>query len=361
MEADGFLEEIDMTGGHWRIRRIGIETASLPGPVRRCKKIVCISNYTSTRGIDSAAGWENGLAAIGTQCGSVRPVLRATKMAVPTSARTLRAAPVSPTVLIRGAGEMASAVAWRLYMANIRRICMTELDAPLCVRRTVSFCTAIEEGNAHVEGVVGCAVHSPADLETAWQNGKIAVVSRRHWHSLANLAPDIVIDAILAKQNVATTMADAGLVIALGPGFVAGRDCHIVIETNRGHDLGRVITQGAAEPNTGIPGDIAGHTEARVLRSPADGIFQSERHIGDRIKSGGIVGQVGGVSVVAGIDGILRGLIVPGTPVTAGLKLGDIDPRARPDHCHTISDKARAIAGAVLEAVMRHCNKPHDG
>ena len=256
---------------------------------------------------------------------------------------------------------MASAVAWRLYMANIRRICMTELDAPLCVRRTVSFCTAIEAGSAQVEGVSACAVHDPADLEAAWRDGRIAVVGRRHWHSLASLAPDIVIDAILAKQNVATTMADAALVIALGPGFVAGRDCHVVIETNRGHDLGRVITEGAAEPNTGIPGDIAGHTEARVLRSPADGIFQSERQIGDRIKSGGIVGQVGGMPVVAGIDGILRGLIVPGTPVTAGLKLGDIDPRARPDHCHTISDKARAIAGAVLEAIMRHCNRPPDG
>jgi xanthine dehydrogenase accessory factor len=279
-------------------------------------------------------------------------------MTVPVSAL---AAPISPIVLIKGAGEMASAVAWRLYMANIRRICMTELDAPLCVRRTVSFCTAIEEGGTQVEGVDACVARTLAEVESAWCKGRIAVVGHSQWDSIADLAPGIVVDAILAKRNLGTKITDAPLVIALGPGFVAGRDCHFVIETNRGHHLGRIVTEGGAEPNTGVPGDIAGHTEARVLRSPGDGVFESNRRIGDRIAGGDIVGRVGETPVIAAIGGILRGLIRPSTQVSSGLKLGDIDPRARPGYCHTISDKARAIAGAVLEGVMRHCNMPSDG
>jgi xanthine dehydrogenase accessory factor len=278
-------------------------------------------------------------------------------VSVTASAGTVRSAPIWPIVLIRGAGEMASAVAWRLRMANIRRICMLELDAPLCVRRTVSFCAALEGGRAQVEGVEACAANNLADVEQAWREGKIAVIGRSRWDEIASLVPDIVVDAILAKRNVATTIADASLVIALGPGFIAGRDCHLVVETNRGHHLGRIFAEGSAEPNTGIPGDIAGHTEARVLRAPASGVFRSERQIGDRLDVGAVVGQVGSTPVVAAIGGVLRGLILPGTQVISGLKLGDIDPRADPDHCHTISDKARAISGAVLECVMRHCNR----
>jgi xanthine dehydrogenase accessory factor len=266
------------------------------------------------------------------------------------------APPISPVVLIRGAGEMASAVAWRLHMANIRRICMTELDAPLCVRRTVSFCAALETGRARVEGVDAVAATNLADVHAAWRERAIAVVPRSRWENIADLAPDVVVDAILAKRNVATRIDDAALVIALGPGFVAGRDCHLVIETNRGHHLGRVIAEGSAEPNTAIPGDIAGHTQARVLRAAAAGVFLSERKIGERIAPGETIGSVAGAPVVAAIGGVLRGLLRPGADAPAGVKLGDIDPRARPEYCDTISDKARAIAGAVLEAVMRHCN-----
>ncbi len=228
---------------------------------------------------------------------------------------------------------------------------------PLCVRRTVSFCAALEGGRTEVEGVEAYAANGVAEVEGAWRNGKIAVVRRSRWNEIARLAPDVVIDAILAKRNIATTIADAPLVVALGPGFVAGQDCHYVIETNRGHHLGRIFTQGSAERNTGIPGDIAGHTEARVLRAPANGVFASERRIGDCVEAGAIVGKVATTPVVAAIGGVLRGLILPGTQVTSGLKLGDIDPRAQLDHCHAISDKARAIGGAVLECVMRHCNK----
>ncbi|MGA8159155.1 MAG: selenium-dependent molybdenum cofactor biosynthesis protein YqeB [Rhodoplanes sp.] len=259
----------------------------------------------------------------------------------------------SPLVLIKGAGEMASAAAWRLYMANIRRICMTELDAPLCVRRTVSFSTAVEGEPVVVEGVEACAARNRAEIERAWAQGRIAVVAQSHWSALRDISPAVVVDAILAKHNTGTRLSDAPLVIALGPGFVAGHDCHCVIETNRGHDLGRILTEGCAQPNTGVPGDIAGHTAARVLRADADGVFHSDRAIGDRVEAGEVIGTVAGMPVTVAVGGVLRGLIRPGTQVTRGLKLGDVDPRAKPEYCHTISDKARAIAGSVLEAVMR--------
>ena len=270
-------------------------------------------------------------------------------------------APVSPLVLVKGAGEMASAIAWRLHMANLRRICMLELDAPLCVRREVSFCRALESGDAVVEGVRARAARSRDEIERAWAEGDIAVVRVSDWPRIRDLDPEVVIDAILAKRNLGTRMDDARLVVALGPGFAAGRDCHIVVETNRGHNLGRLILSGSAEPNTGIPGDIAGKTDERVLRAPAAGTFETERRIGDRIRRHEVVGKVAGQPVTAMLDGILRGLIRPGTAVVSGLKVGDIDPRGRREYCDTISDKARAIAGATLEAVMRSCNRfaPH--
>jgi len=267
---------------------------------------------------------------------------------------------VSPFIVVKGAGEMASAVAWRLHMANLRRICMLDLDQPLCVRRQVAFCTALESGAAVVEGVRAVAARDWGAIEQAWDAHHIAVVSTTDWARIAAAAPapDVVIDAILAKRNLGTGKDDARLVIALGPGFSAGEDCHLVIETNRGHDLGRIIASGSAEANTGTPGDIAGHTDARVLRAPAAGTFDSQRAIGDMVRRGDIVGQVAGQPVIARLDGMLRGLIRPGAAVTAGLKLGDIDPRAKREHCRTISDKARSIAGAALEGVMRHCNLP---
>lgn len=265
--------------------------------------------------------------------------------------------PVSPFILVKGAGEMGSAIAWRLYMANMRHICMLDLDDPLCVRRQVSFCTALESGAVAVEGVRAVAARDWNEIEAAWKTQTIAVLRITDWGRIDGLAPDVVVDAILAKRNLGTSKDEAPLVIALGPGFTAGADCHLVIETNRGHDLGRIIVCGSAEPNTGIPGDIAGHTDERVLRAPAGGTFQSRHAIGDLVRKNDIVGQVAGQPVIARLDGMLRGLIRSGTAVTTGLKLGDIDPRAKRGHCHTISDKARAIAGAVLEGVMRYCNQ----
>jgi len=268
------------------------------------------------------------------------------------------AVPVSPFIVVKSAGEMASAIAWRLYMANMRRICMLDLDDPLCVRRQVSFCAALESGAAIVEGVRAVAARDRDEIDAAWTTQAIAVVRITDWERIEGLAPDVVIDAILAKRNLGTSKDEARLVIALGPGFTAGADCHLVIETNRGHDLGRIITCGSAEPNTGIPGDIAGHTDERVLRAPVAGTFQSQRAIGDMVRRNDVVGQVAGHPVIARLDGMLRGLIRPGTAVIAAMKLGDIDPRGKREHCHTISDKARAIAGAVLEGVMRYCNRP---
>ncbi len=267
---------------------------------------------------------------------------------------------ISPFVLIKGAGEMASAVAWRLYQANIRRICMLELENPLAVRRAVSFCSALEDGTTVVEGVTARLVDDTGGMEAAWGRGEIALALSARRPALGP-RPDIVVDAILAKRNLGTSRDEAPQVVALGPGFEAGRDCHMVVETNRGHNLGRLIAEGSAEPNTGVPGAIAGHDAERVLRAPAAGIFSSAYAIGDRVRAGETVGEIGGQAVVAELDGVLRGLLRPGTEIGAGRKLGDIDPRGRPEYCTSISDKARAIAGAVLEAVMRHANRGATG
>jgi len=220
----------------------------------------------------------------------------------------------------------------------------------------VSFCAALEDGSASVEGVEAVVAPDLKTVADAWRSGRIAVVPQSRWSALGSLTPGVVIDAILAKRNIATRIDDAPLVIALGPGFTAGRDCHFVIETNRGHDLGRIIADGCAAANTGVPGDIAGHTLARVIRSQASGTFEARQRIGDLVAAGDCIGTVAGIPVAAAVGGVLRGLLRSGTHAPAGLKLGDIDPRAKPEHCRTISDKARAIAGGVLEAVMRHYN-----
>lgn len=264
---------------------------------------------------------------------------------------------LSPFVLIKSAGEMASAIAWRLYGANIRRICMLDLENPLCVRREVSFCTALESERAVVEGVEAIAAGGREEVEAAWQKQKIAVVRTADWQRMSGLEPDVVIDAILAKRNLGTRKEDAPLVIALGPGFEVGKDCHLIVETNRGHNLGRLLHSGCAEPNTSIPGDIAGYTRERVLRAPTAGVFTTDRNIGDPIRQDEVVGHVDGTPVVSQIDGMLRGLIRSGTQVRDGLKLGDVDPRGKKEFCYTISDKARAISGSTLEGVMRYCNR----
>jgi xanthine dehydrogenase accessory factor len=255
-------------------------------------------------------------------------------------------------VVLRGAGEMASGVAWRLYRANIHRLVMLEVPAPLAVRRSVCFCEALHQGWQTVEGVQAVKAADIGGVGRAWDTGQIPLLVDPAAGLLPRLAPDVLVDATLAKRNLGTRMKNAPLVIGLGPGFSAGRDVHCVVETNRGHNLGRVITWGGAEPDTGVPGNIAGFSAERLLRAPAAGVFSTRRRIGERVKSGEVVGSVAGAAVTARLDGILRGLMRPGTPVTAGLKLGDVDPRGEESYCHTISDKARAVAGGVLEAIL---------
>jgi len=260
------------------------------------------------------------------------------------------------TVVIKGAGEMASAVAWRIYRSNIRRILMLETASPLAVRRKVSFCEAVHEGRKTVEGVEAIRVNDYDSILQAWIRAKIGIAVDPDWKMLDQTQPDVVIDAILAKKNLGTHIKEAPLVIGLGPGFVAKRDVHMVIETNRGHNLGRIITSGSAEPDTGIPGSINGYTEERVLRAPCDGELNAQWAIGNSVKRGDVIGTVAQEPVTAKIDGVIRGLMRSSVSVNRGLKIGDIDPRGRVEYCDTISEKARAIGGAVLEAILRVYN-----
>lgn len=256
------------------------------------------------------------------------------------------------TVGIKGAGEMATGVAIRLKRSGFSRIFMLETAHPLAVRRTVSFCEAIHDGQSMVEEVASVRARNKADIFNAWEKGQIPVLIDPQWRILQRFQAHVVVDAIIAKRNLGTTIEDAPLVIGLGPGFSAQVDAHRVVETMRGHDLGRVIDKGSARANTGIPGSIGGYTGERVLRAPATGLFHSDLKITDSVRAGDMIGAVEGSGVQAEIDGVVRGLIRNGSFVNAGVKIGDIDPRGCVAHCFTVSDKARAIGGGVLEAIM---------
>jgi len=260
-------------------------------------------------------------------------------------------------IIMKGAGEMASGIACRLHRSGFSRLLMLETSFPLAVRREVSFCEAVHDGQMAVEGIEAVRIKDGAGLAHAWETGRIAVMVDPKGDTVGRMQPDILIDATIAKRNLGTAITDAPLVIALGPGFTAGTDCHVVVETNRGHNLGRLITAGQAEANTGIPGNIGGFTKERVLRAKANGPFTTDRKIGDQITKGDVIGQVGTEAVTAPIDGILRGLIRPGSQVTTGLKIGDIDPRGDAGYCHTVSEKARALGGSVLEAILAVYNR----
>jgi xanthine dehydrogenase accessory factor len=260
--------------------------------------------------------------------------------------------PSKLVVLIRGGGEMATGVAHRLFHSGFL-VCLTEIPEPLAVRREVSFCEAIHEGQKMVEGVKAIKVEGEAKVYQAWTEGLIPILVDPECQVRRKLNPDVIIDAILAKANTGTQFNDAPLVIGLGPGFRAGEDVHLVVETNRGHNLGRVIERGQAEPNTGVPGDIGGYTWERVLRAPCTGRFLGRKKIGDRVEKGEIVAEVETLPVCSQISGVLRGLLRDGGRAEKDMKVGDVDPRAAREHCFTISDKARAIGGGVLEAILR--------
>lgn len=256
-------------------------------------------------------------------------------------------------VVIKGAGDLATGVAARLWRSGMK-VAMTELERPLTIRRTVAFSEAVYDGETTVENLTARRVADIPGVYAAWQSGIIPVLVDSCAECVPAIRPQAVVDAILAKRNLRTSILDAPLVIGLGPGFTAGRDVHAVIETNRGHFLGRVLWRGSAQPDTGVPGEIGGAGRERVIHAPADGEFRHERPIGSLVAQGELLGFAGDAAVRAPIGGVLRGLIHDGIPVQAGLKIGDVDPRANREHCFTISDKALSIGGGVLEAILAH-------
>ena len=260
-------------------------------------------------------------------------------------------------VLIRGGGEVASGVAHRLHRSHFK-VCMTEISHPLAVRREVAFSEAVYEGEKEVEGVRAELIARPEEVESLWKKGDIPILVDPDGKKTRKfLKPDVVVDAIMAKWNLGTQVSDAPLVIGLGPGFTAGDNVHIVVETNRGHLLGKVILSGTAEPDTGIPGEIGGYTIDRVLRTMKKGIFHPQKSIGDRVNEGAVVAVADEFPVIAKISGIVRGLLREGVEVKKGMKVGDIDPRGKKQSCFTVSDKARAIGGGVLEAILYRFNR----
>ena len=254
-------------------------------------------------------------------------------------------------ILIKGAGDIATGIAVRLYNAGFR-IAMTETATPTTVRRTVAFSRAVYESAATVEQITARLISSARQLTSVWDSGEIPLLIDPQAAVLSQHRFDVVVDAILAKKNLGTTADQAPIVIGVGPGFSAPQDCSCVVETQRGHYLGRCIYQGSAIPNTGVPGDIGGYTTERLLRAPCAGRFCPIASIGDLVHAGQVVATVDGQPVVAQIDGILRGLLQPDVPVKAGMKAGDIDPRCEREHCFSVSDKARAVGGGVLEAIL---------
>lgn len=254
-------------------------------------------------------------------------------------------------IVIKGAGEMASGIAHRLYMSNFKKILMTEIEKPISVRRFVAFSEAVYEKTWTVEGVTAELISDLNELEHIWDNGRIGVIVDPKWSVVGVLKPYIVVDAIMAKKNIGTKKDEAPIVIGIGPGFNAPDDCHAVIESNRGHNLGRVFYEGSAEPHTGIPGPVMGLTVERVIRSERPGVVRHVKSLGDEVKKGDIVMYIDDTPVFATIDGILRGQIRE-IFVNANEKIGDIEPRGKKEYCFTISEKARAIGGGVLEAIM---------
>jgi xanthine dehydrogenase accessory factor len=281
--------------------------------------------------------------------------------------------------IIRGGGDLGTGAALRLHRAGWR-VLITELLQPLVIRRTVAFASAIYDGSIEVEGTIGMRIraeHIATEAGSCWSADRIPVVVDPDRSAAARLNPIAVIDAIMAKRNTGTRIADAPIVVALGPGFTAGIDCHAVLETQRGHHLGRVYYQGAAQPNTGVPGNLGGQDAQRAVRAPVAGIFYAHHQIGDRLKAGDVIGRVITIDVsltdsaawrLASIDrdasqplgivvktkiaGVLRGILHDGLKVSADTKIADVDPRGEVENCFTVSDKSWAVGGGALEAVL---------
>jgi xanthine dehydrogenase accessory factor len=260
--------------------------------------------------------------------------------------------PVLPHVMVVGAGELGSAVCHRLRRAGLRVVAV-DIENPRCIRRRVCFAVALTDGRAEVEGVVAEKVSEPSRVEELEARGAIPVLAGDFRSYAGTVRPDVIVDATLRKERSEMIRGLAPLTVGLGPGLEAGLGADVVIETNRGHDLGRVIYTGGAEPNTGVPGEILGKSRERVIRAPSAGVFSGGAGLGSLVRKGDRLGAIeGGEPVVAPVDGLLRGLVADGTRVSKGDKIGDVDPRGADIDVNTISDKGRAVAGGVLEAIM---------
>lgn len=265
-------------------------------------------------------------------------------------------------VIVRGGGDIATGTIYALWNAGYK-VLVLETEKPSAIRRYVSLCEAVYDGKATVEDLEGILCSSLDEIESVFAENKVPILIDPKCESLKKLEPIALVDGILAKKNLGTTIDMAPIVIALGPGFTAGEDCHAVIETMRGHNLGRIIENGTAIPNTGTPGLVGGESKLRVIHSPAEGVLINKTKIADTVKKDQVIAEIKApdgtiVSVNATIDGLLRGLIRDGYYVTEGFKIADIDPRlGEYDNCFTISDKARCIGGSVLQAIGRLSRK----
>lgn len=262
-----------------------------------------------------------------------------------------------PFVIVRGAGDLATGVIHCLYKCGFKVLAL-ESERPSAIRRLAAFCEAVYDGESTVEGVTAYRADSIDAAKALIDEGKLAILCDESADAIKALKPDIVVDAIIAKRNLGTNKGMAKLTIALGPGFTAGKDVDAVVETMRGHNLGRIIYEGAAMPNTGVPGVIAGVAKGRVIHAPATGTIENIAKIGDIVKKGAVLAKIGETEVLASIDGVLRGIIRDGYAVKEGLKIADIDPRAEQrSNCTTISDKARSLGGSVLQIIMEQRKK----
>jgi xanthine dehydrogenase accessory factor len=259
-------------------------------------------------------------------------------------------------VLIKGGGEVASGIAHRLYRSHFR-VCLTEIANPLAVSRGTCFSEAVFDGGKTIEGVTAQLVSvSMEEICKVWQHGNIPIIIDPEASIKEKIKPDVLVDAIMAKRNLGTKITDAPLVIGMGTGFYAGRDVHMVVETNHSNNLGRVIVDGETEKNTRTPVAIGGLTRERVIWAPQAGTFTTDREIGDSVVVGEVVGRIGDLPLEAPIGGILRGLIRDGVKVSKGVKLIEVDPVHDKAVCYVIRDKMRAIGGGVLEAIMLRFN-----
>lgn len=259
---------------------------------------------------------------------------------------------MSRLVIVRGAGDLASGTLAHLYRCGFAVLAL-ECKQPAAIRRAAAFCEAVYDGIHTVEQITCRRIDTPEQVWNVIAAGEIPLLIDENADCIAQLKPSAVVDAIIAKRNLGTHSKMAPVVVALGPGFTAPQDCHAVIETMRGHNLGRVFYKGSALPNTGVPGLIQGCGTERVIHAPASGMMHCIHHISDEVTKGDIIAYVGETPVYASLTGILRGILREGFPVPKGMKLADIDPRSeQKNNCFTISDKARCIAGGVMEALL---------